>query len=135
MRILFADGDEVFRDIAQHYLSQNGHKAEACANGLECVASLCLGVPDVVVLEREMLWGGGDGVLARMQQDVEWSRIPVILTSDDELPDEPGSNSGPVLAAQLQKPYRLEDLLGHLQAVLDCDSIYENQISSPNLPR
>lgn len=135
MRVLIADGDEAFLEVAQCYLSHRGHEAKVAANGLESVAILRRYVPDVVVLERELLWGGGDGVLARMQQDVEWSRIPVILTSGDELPDESGSSAGPPLAAQLQKPYRLEDLLALLQAVLDCDSIFENQISSPNLPR
>ena len=51
-----------------------------------------------------------------MHQDPLWSGIPVILTVDDELPEDFGSIAGPPLVAQLQKPYRLEDLLDELQA-------------------
>lgn len=129
MRVLIADGDEAFLEVAQRYLSQNGHEAETASNGLECVACLRRDAPDVVVLEQEMLWGGSDGVRALMQSDIEWSRIPVIITSTNEF----RSHAGAPLAAQLQKPYRLKDLLGHLQAVLNGDSIFNDQISSPNV--
>ena len=116
MRVLIADSDEAFLEVAQRYLSHRGHEAETASNGLECVASLLRDMPDVVVMEREMLWGGGDGVRAVMQQDPRWSEIPVILISDDVLPGESCSTANAPLAAQLQKPYRIEDLLGHLQA-------------------
>jgi hypothetical protein len=68
-----------------------------------------------VVLQRELLWGGGDGVLALMQQHSRWSWIPVIVTSDGGIPEKSGPLTSPQVVTQLQKPYRLEDLLGHLQ--------------------
>jgi len=115
MRVLIADGDEAFLEVAQRYLSRHGLEVKTATNGLQSVALLRRDVPDVVVLQRELLWGSGDGVRALMQQDPGWSEIPVILTSDDELPEE-SCYASPPLAAQLQKPYRLEELLGHLQA-------------------
>lgn len=116
MRVLIADGDEAFLEVAQRYLSRHGHEAKVAANGLECVAILRRYAPDAVVLPRELLWGGSDGVRALMQQDPPWSEIPVILTWDDGLQVESGAIAGPPVVAQLQKPYRLEGLLGHLQA-------------------
>lgn len=115
MRVLIADGDQAFLDVVQQYLSRHGYEVKTATNGLESVAILQRDVPDVVVLQRELLWGGGDGVLALMQQLSWWSTIPVILTSDDGLPEESYPISCPQLVAQLQKPYRLDDLLGHLQ--------------------
>ena len=116
MRLLMADGDEAFLELAQRYLSDHGHEVNIATNGLESIASLHHDIPDAVVLQRELLWGGGDGVRAVMQQDPRWSEIPVILISDDVLPGESCSTANAPLAAQLQKPYRIEDLLGHLQA-------------------
>lgn len=116
MRILFADGDTAFLAVTQRYMSQHGHHAETASNGLECVACLQRAVPDVVILERDMLWGGGDGVRAVMHQDPRWQKVPVIMISDNGFIDGFSTCAGLPLAAQLRKPYRLEELLGHLQA-------------------
>lgn len=115
MRVLIADRDQAFLDIAQQYLSRHGHEVKTATNGLESVAILHRDVPDAVVLQRELLWGGGDGVLALMQQPSAWSKIPVILISDGGIPEESCPITYPQLVTQLQKPYRLEDLLRHLQ--------------------
>lgn len=58
MRVLFADGDEAFLEVAQRYLSHRGHEVNIATNGLETVARLRRDLPDIVVLERELLWGG-----------------------------------------------------------------------------
>jgi DNA-binding response OmpR family regulator len=115
MRVLIADGDEAFLEVAQRYLSHHGHEVTIATNGLESVVILRRYVPDVVVLQRELLWGGSDGVRALMKQYPGWSEVPVILTSDDEVAED-SRFVRPPLAARLQKPYRLEELLGHLQA-------------------
>lgn len=111
MRVLLADGDQAFLEVARQYLSRHGHEVKTATNGLESVAILQCDVPDVVVLQRELLWGGGDGVLALMRQLSGWSRIPVILTSDGGILEESGPIASPQLVAQLQKPHRLEELL------------------------
>lgn len=115
MRVLIADRDQAFLSVAQQYLSRHGHEVKTATNGLESVAIMHRDVPDAVVLQRELLWGGGDGVLALMQPPSGWSKIPVILTSDGGISEESCPITCPQLVAQLQKPYRLEDLLGHLQ--------------------
>jgi len=115
MRVLIAEGDKVFLDIAQDYLLHCGLEVNVATNGLETVAALQRDLPDVVVLDREMLWGGADGVRALMRQVPRWSEIPVILTSTDVMPEEFSSAAGPPVAARLRKPYRLRDLLVHLR--------------------
>jgi len=114
MRVLIADEDEVFLEVAQRYLSRHGLDVKTATNGVESVALLRRDMPDIVVLEGELLWGGSDGVRALMMQDPAWSEIPVILISD-KVPEESWFRRPP-LAAQIQKPYRLEELLAHLQA-------------------
>lgn len=116
MRVLIADGDEGFLEVAQDYLSSCGHEVNIARNGLEAVASLRRGLPNVVVLERELLWGGSDGVRALMRKVPGWSEIPLILTSSDAMPDDSNAVAGPPVVARLQKPYRLRDLLKHFHA-------------------
>lgn len=116
MRVLMADGDEMFLDVAQRYLSHRGIEVKTATNGLESVALLRRDVPDVVVLHRQLLWGGSDGVRACMQQVPGWAEIPVILTLDDEVTES--CLASPPLAAQLPKPYRLQELLDRIYACL-----------------
>ena len=116
MRVLLADRDEAFLEVAQCYLSDGGHEATIATNGLETVANLRRNLPDAVVLDRELLWGGCDGVLALMQQVPEWSEIPLILTSTEAMPEDSDSVAVPPVVARLQKPYRLKELVVHLHA-------------------
>ena len=102
--------------VSCRYLSDRGHEANIATNGLETVASLRRNLPDAVVLDRELLWGGCDGVLALMQQVPEWSEIPLILTSTEAMPEDSDSVAVPPVVARLQKPYRLKELVVHLHA-------------------
>jgi response regulator RpfG family c-di-GMP phosphodiesterase len=55
-------------------------------NALKCVRRLRHVVPDVLVLEPQLPWGGGDGVLSIMRDEPSLTGIPVmILTACREL--------------------------------------------------
>jgi len=45
MRVLIADGDEVFLEVAQRYLSYHGHVVNIATNGLESVAIVTVHTP------------------------------------------------------------------------------------------
>ncbi len=65
MRLLIADSDPALADIYQSFFSNDGHDVEMAADGVQCLESIRQHLPDVLVLEYELPWGGGDGVLAR----------------------------------------------------------------------
>lgn len=115
MRVLIADGDRAVLEAAECHLTHHGHEVKVAMNGLECVDILQRFVPDVVVLEQTLLWGGSDGVLAFMLQDPGLSAIPVLLTSDDMVLAKIGCAASQALPAERQQPYRLEELSRHLQ--------------------
>lgn len=115
MRVLIADGDEAFLEVAQRYLSDRGHEVNIATTGIETIARLRRDLPEVVVLDQELLWGGSDGVRAVMRQVPEWSEIPVILTSSGSMAEESCAVASPPVVGRLRKPYRLKDLLDHLQ--------------------
>ena len=66
IRVLMADPDESLQPVYREPLLQEGFELATAASGLECVARLRERVPDVLVLEPQLPWGGGEGVLAMM---------------------------------------------------------------------
>ena len=59
IRVLIADPDEsLMAEYREH--SREGFEIVTVPNGLECVDRLREQVPDVLVLEPQLPWGGGD---------------------------------------------------------------------------
>lgn len=113
MRILIADADRSFLENFQSYMWDNGYDVETATNGLECDAILYRYVPDILVIDRELLWGGCEGVLAQMQADSTLSQIPVVIlvaNTDDEYQ----GLSNPSVVAWMQKPFQLRDSLDQI---------------------
>lgn len=64
-------------------LKRHGFNVVTADNGLECLDVLGRFVPDVIVIEPELLWGGGDGVLAVISDMPELRSVPVLLLTTD----------------------------------------------------
>jgi carbon storage regulator CsrA len=79
IRILIADTDEFLAANYREHLCRQGANVATATTGLECMKRLRDCVPDVLVLEPEILWGGGDGVLALMHERPEIRPASVIL--------------------------------------------------------
>ena len=79
-RVLIADPDH-------HLLAE--YRSQACesldiitaSDGLECVKRLREQAPDLLVLEPDLPWGGGDGVLAMMHGELNLADVPVMVLS------------------------------------------------------
>ena len=109
MRVVIADNDEPFLDLLQAYLWNFGHKAEITTTGIQCIATMRQLVPDVLVVDNELLWGGGAGVVAEMSSDRRLCQIPIILLADSQ--EEFDDLANPQVITWLPKPFRLHELL------------------------
>jgi DNA-binding response OmpR family regulator len=65
----------------QAFLIRQGFDVALSSDGLDCVNRLRRGRPDVLVLDLNLPWGRGDGILALMA-DGELPRVPVVLLID-----------------------------------------------------
>ena len=74
-----ADPDASLAPVDREPLLQEGFELVMAASGLECVARLRECVPDVLVLEPQLPWGGGDGVLAMMGEFPALAIVPVLV--------------------------------------------------------
>lgn len=110
-RLLIAEGDAELCDLYQMYFAERGYEVETAQDGLSCLAKLQRTMPAVLVLDRELLWGGGDGVLAWLRQQRAPSGTCVILTTTagDAL-DGAADIQAPVVQL-LPKPFTLTALL------------------------
>ena len=79
VRILIADPDEYLLASYGEHLRQRGATVVTATTGLECMERIRDSVPDVLILEPVLLWGGGEGVLALMQEYPEIRPAFVIL--------------------------------------------------------
>ena len=79
VRVLIADADVHLAASYREHLEQHGFQAATAADGVECLRRLREEVPEVLVLEPCLPWGGGDGVLEVVQEETRLRRIPVIV--------------------------------------------------------
>ncbi len=117
--LLVAEGDAELCEIYQSYLSALGYEVETAANGLDCVETLRRMTPAALVLDRELCWGGGDGVLAWLREDETRSHIPVVLTTlaVGHSPEN-AENQNPPIVKFLRKPFALRTLFESVQAIV-----------------
>jgi DNA-binding response OmpR family regulator len=115
MRVLIADCDSEFLDIAKRFMNQCGHEALVASSGLECIACLRDCPPDVLVLDSELLWGGIEGVLEFMDAEPTLYTIPVILITDEQLESKTFFKSDSRVVGRVTKPYSLTQLLKQMQ--------------------
>ena len=89
-----ADPDADFLESYCERLSAEGFTVMATSNGVECVTKLRSHAPDMLVLDPSLPWGGGDGVLARMAEETDLPRVPVLLLSTSSELDKMSIQSG-----------------------------------------
>ena len=78
-RVLIADANERMRAIYSQGLADYGFEVATAADGLDCMTALRDFAPEALVLDPDLPWGGGAGVLARMHEEVDLPYVPVIL--------------------------------------------------------
>ncbi|MBS0266874.1 MAG: response regulator [Planctomycetes bacterium] len=109
--ILIAVGNPLFRDTYASFLRNCGFAVTTAAHGLECLELLQVETPDVLILDWDLPWGGGEGVLAYLREEPIPRKTSVLLSAPSQL--WPGLVQGPSLpvASILPRPLGLATLL------------------------
>jgi DNA-binding NtrC family response regulator len=116
--LLVAEGDAELREVYREALARHSYHVETAADGLECLEKLRQLMPEVLVLDRDLRWGGGDGVLALLREQSALARASVVLTATGCCPaDVPEHIQTPVVKL-LPKPFTLKALLESVGAAL-----------------
>jgi CheY-like chemotaxis protein len=100
--LLIAESDADLRDAYSTFLAGRGYDVETAVDGLDCLEKLRRLAPAVCVLDRELHWGGADGVIAWLREERA----------------TPGVSVPPVVTI-LPKPFGLTALLESVRGLLE----------------
>ena len=116
--LLIAEGDAELCDVYQKFLVERGYEVETALDGLDCLAKLRRAMPAVLVLDRELHWGGGDGVLAWLREQSRPSAVRVVLTTTDSDSADIVKDIQPPVVKFLPKPFTLAALLKSVRVAI-----------------
>jgi DNA-binding response OmpR family regulator len=116
--VLIADGDPELRALYHRFISGRGYEVETATDGLDCVAKLRRLAPAAVMLDLELHWGGGDGVLAWLREMAAMAGIPVILTATAGCQVDGSEVIKPPVVQLLLKPFALSALLNSIRSAV-----------------
>ena len=112
--LLIADNDVRRRGELRRFFFDSGFLVASASNGLECLAEVVALEADVLVIALEIPWGGGDGVIARLNDGLNVRRKPLILVIGDVPADTLSARTGVAPCNCFSKPLRKEDLLDRI---------------------
>ncbi len=68
---------------ARDLLSEEGLDVVSATSGVECINLLRDRQPDLLLLDPDLPWGQGEGVLAMMWQHADIPSVPVVVAKSD----------------------------------------------------
>ena len=139
--VLVTDTDKEFLALAGRFLGKRGLIVCTASVGLECLEKLVHLSPEVLVLDRELPWGGSGNTFDRLLEETitshtdgstitsvnglldclreEWPDPPhsvILTTAENDLPAGP---LGAPVVRWLRKPYTPERLLSIIEAAVE----------------
>jgi CheY-like chemotaxis protein len=132
--VLIANHDKAKSIIYQRILVDRFYNVEVAADGLACLARLRRRRPAALVLDADLPWGGGDGVLAWLREEGSAAGIGVVVTAAAGSPPGAAARQGPPVVHVLTEPFPLAALLEAVQAALAAGQAARAQEPIPARP-
>jgi DNA-binding response OmpR family regulator len=114
-KLVIADSDTDLCHVFQRFLTDRGYEVEIASDGLSCMEKVRRLRPAALMLDRELSWGGGDGVLAWLREEWPISAPAVVITASARYVLDVAVDLTPPVVKFLPKPFLVRDLLETLQ--------------------
>jgi two-component system KDP operon response regulator KdpE len=111
---LIVDDEVQIRRLARVVLEADGYRVLESESGEQGLADIALRRPDVVLLDLGLPKLDGVAVLKRLR---EWSRVPVLVLSVRDRPEDKVAALDAGADDYIQKPFEAAELLARLRAV------------------
>jgi DNA-binding response OmpR family regulator len=112
--LLIAESDATLLNLFCWCCTRQGYEVATAEDGLHCLSKLRRSRHELLILDLELPWGGGEGVLAVMANDPNLAQIPVIVLTTTARSDL----GQPPVVQVLRKPFSLNALLDGVRAAL-----------------
>jgi DNA-binding response OmpR family regulator len=115
-RLLIADGDPELSDIYRRFFSRNGYDVDTAGGGVECLVKLRSRTINHLILDIDLPWGGGEGVLAFLREEFPAQALPNVVLTSRPLDDAGPERVKLPVVGFFQKPCRLTTLLACIRS-------------------
>lgn len=109
--LLIADADAELRELYERLSFILHCHVETAADALDCWHKLRRLSPDVLLIDVQIPWGGGDGVVFRLREDLQGAALPIVFVTGTDPPEILSRQTGVPAVQCFQKPFRLSTLL------------------------
>ena len=114
-RILLADDNEVNRELVREYLLTADYLIEEARDGKEAVDKALASPPDLLLLDLQMPFLDGYGVLQRLRQDPRMREVPVVAFTGFAMNTDRDKVAAAGFDGYLSKPIELKSLLQEIE--------------------
>jgi two-component system phosphate regulon response regulator PhoB len=116
--VLVVEDEPDIQALIVHHLTRDGFRCRTAGDGVEALARLRAGVPDLVVLDLMLPGIDGLELTRRLRAEPAWAALPIIMLTAKA--DEVDRVVGLELGADdyVAKPFSPKELLARVRAVL-----------------
>ncbi len=120
--LLIAEADAELCADYKRMFAGSGLLLETAADGLDCWSKLQNHCPDALVIDVDLLWGGSDGVIARLREDAEDASNPEVFVTGYEPPEILARRAGVAVDRCFKKPLDINVVLDAICYVFSSDA-------------
>ena len=115
--ILVADDDPAQRELLSDLLGGLGFEVATVKDGMECLRSIRVERPDLLILDVSMPLRNGWQVACKVRGNVT-NRLPIIMISADAGSERLQADYGALYDGYLIKPFKIDDLVQQIGSAL-----------------
>ena len=112
--LLIAEPDAKLCGNYELMFAESGLLVETATDGLDCWSKIRTRCPDALLVDMDLLWGGSDGVLARLREDSDAADAPEIFVTGDDSPEILSKRAGIDVTRCFQKPVEIKMVLNSM---------------------
>jgi two-component system sensor histidine kinase RpfC len=132
LRIVVADDNSTNREVIGRILERAGHAVTLVNDGEQALDAVEGGMPDLVILDRNMPGLGGVEALQALRLMTRGrARLPVIMLSADVTPEAKGEALEAGADAFLPKPIESMRLLNEIQSLVPASAAAGRRVEAP----